>query len=200
MLAAPWCAVAASTCTTDCAQTACTIGCTEGDVRDAIAKANNCVGNPGWTGRTITIAAGTPACTIPMLNDVAAANAYPNSSCPNDPEEFAVCLKNGGIRLRGGNATFLYVGTGLCRQCADECPAPQPGLFILKGNNNTLEDFTYRYFPEGLHVRDGSGHRIARVTSDRICEDAVTVDKDAETGHTLADSTFIGNQPADAGH
>ncbi len=189
----------ASTCLADCAQTACTIGCTEGELRDAVAKANDCVGNAAWAGRTISIDAGTPACTIAMQNDVAAANAYPNSSCPSDPEAYSVCLRNDGIRIKGGNATFLYVGSGLCRQCADECPAPQPGLFTLKGNNDSLEDFTYRYFPEGLHVRLGSGHTIARVTTDRICEDAVTLDITAGTGNTLADSTFIGNQPADPG-
>src|SRR5262249_15337533 len=50
-----------------------------------------------------------------------------------------------------------------------------------------------------LHVRTGSGHTIARVTNDRICEDAVTLDMTAGTGNTLADSTFIGNQPADPG-
>ena len=190
---------AASTCTADCTQTACTVGCDEGEVRDAVAKANDCLGNVGWTGRTITIDAGTPACVIPMLNDVALANAYPNSSCPSDPEAYAVCFKNDGIRLHGGNATFLYAGQGLCRQCVDECPPPQPGLFTLKGNNDTLADFTYRYFPEGLHVRSGSGHTIARVKSDRICEDAVTLDDTAGTDNTLADSTFIGNQPADPG-
>lgn len=190
---------AASTCVADCTQTACTIGCDEGEVRDAVAKANDCLGNVGWTGRTITIDAGTPACTISMLNDVTMANAYPNSSCPSDPERYSVCVKNDGIRLRGGNATFLYVGAGLCRQCVDECPPPQPGLFTLKGNNDGLEDFTYRYFPEGLHVRTGSGHTIARVKSDRICEDAVTLDVTAGIGNTLADSTLIGNQPADPG-
>jgi hypothetical protein len=191
---------AASTCTADCAQTACTVGCDEGELRDAVAKANDCAGNAAWTGRTITIDAGTPPCTIAMRNDVAAANAYPDSSCLNDPESYSVCLTNDGIRIRGGNATFEYVGTAQCRQCVDECPPPQPGLFTLKGNGNTLEDFTCRYFPEGLHVRTGSGHTIARVTSDRICEDAVTLDITAGTGNTLADSTFIGNQPADPGH
>jgi hypothetical protein len=190
---------AASTCTSDCTQTVCTIGCDEGELRDAVAKANGCTGNGGWTGRTITIEAGTPACTIPMQNDAAAANAYPDSSCANDPEAYSVCLKNDGIRIRGGDATFLYAGNGLCRQCVNECPPPQPGLFTLKGNNDALEDFTYRYFPEGLHVRLGSGHTIARVTNDRICEDAVTLDVTAGTGNTLADSTFIGNQPADPG-
>jgi hypothetical protein len=190
---------AASTCTTDCSQTACTVGCDEGELRDAVAKANNCTGNNAWTGRTITIDAGTPACTITMMNDVAAANAYPNSSCANDPESYSVCLENNGIRVRGGNATFVYGGTAQCRQCADECPPPQPALFTLKGQSNTLEDFTYRYFPEGLHIREGTGHTIARVTNDRICEDAVTVDINAGNGHTLADSTFIGNQPADPG-
>jgi hypothetical protein len=190
---------AASTCSADCTQTACTVGCDEGELRDAVAKANDCLGNGAWSGRTITVDAGTPACTISMLNDVAMANAYPNSSCPNDPEEFAICFKNDGIRLRGGNATFLYVGQGECRQCVDECPKPQPGLFTLKGNGNALEDFTYRYFPEGLHVRAGSRHVIARVKSDRICEDAVTLDLHTLDGHVIADSTFIGNQAPDPG-
>jgi hypothetical protein len=193
-------AFAASTCAADCAQAACTVGCDEGELRDAVGKANDCLGNPAWTGRTITIEAGTPACTIPMLNDVTMANAYPSSVCPGDPEAYAVCLKNDGIRIRGGEAVFEYVGAGECRQCADECPPPQPALFTLKGNGNGLEDFTYRYFPEGLHVRTGDGHTIARVRSDRICEDAVTLDVTAGTGHTIADSTFIGNRPADAGH
>ncbi len=192
-------AAAVSTCTTDCAQTACTVGCDEGELRDAVAKANNCTGNNAWKGRTITVDAGTPACTITMMNDVAAANAYPNSSCANDPESYSVCLKNTGIRIRGGDATFVYGGTAQCRQCTDECPPPQPALFTLKGQGNALEDFTYRYFPEGLHIREGTGHTIARVTNDRICEDAVTVDIGAGDGHTLADSTFIGNQPADPG-
>jgi hypothetical protein len=191
---------AASTCTADCTQTACTVGCDEGELRDAVAKANDCIGNGGWTGRTITIAAGTPACTIPMLNDVGKANAYPNSSCASDPESYSVCLKNDNIKIRGGNAIFEYVGLGLCRQCTEECPPPQPALFTLKGNNDGLEDFTYRYFPEGLHVRTGNGHTIARVTNDRICEDALTLDVTAGTGNTVADSTFIGNQPADPGH
>src|SRR5512147_435790 len=94
-------AAAASTCTADCSQTACTVGCDEGELRDAVAKANDCTGNVAWTGRTITIDAGTPACTIPMQNDVAAANAYPNSSCANDPEAYSLCLRNDGIRIRG---------------------------------------------------------------------------------------------------
>ncbi|MCC6849434.1 MAG: hypothetical protein IT294_13115 [Deltaproteobacteria bacterium] len=191
---------AASTCATDCAQTACSVGCDEGELRDAVAKANDCAGNAGWRGRTITVDAGAPPCTIAMRNDVAAANAYPNSSCANDPEAYALCLTNDGIRIRGGNATFEYVGAAPCRQCVDECPAPQPALFTLHGNGNALEDFTYRYFPEGLHVRTGNGHTIARVTNDRICEDALTLDATAGVGNTVADSTFAGNQPADPGH
>jgi hypothetical protein len=108
-------------------------------------------------------------------------------------------VQNDDVTIAGGNATFVYAGTGLCRQCVDECPDPQPALFTLKGNHNTLSDFTYRYFPEGLHVREGSGHTIVRVKTDRICEDAVTLDIDAGTDNTLADSVFIGNQPADPG-
>ena len=119
---------AISTCASDCTQTACTVGCSESELRDAVAKANNCLGNAGWTGRTITVDAGDPPCTIPMLNDVAQANAFPNSSCASDPEAYALCFKNDGIKLKGGNALFLYVGNGLCRQCTEECPPPQPGL------------------------------------------------------------------------
>ena len=190
---------AISTCTSDCTQTACTVGCSESELRDAVAKANNCQGNGGWTGRTITVDAGDPPCTIPMLNDVAQANAFPNSSCASDPEAYALCFKNDGIKLKGGNALFLYVGNGLCRQCTEECPPPQPALITLKGNNDGVEDLTYRYFPEGLHVRAGNGHTIARVKSDRICEDAMTLDVTAGTGNTIADSTLIGNTTADPG-
>jgi len=190
---------AVSTCASDCTQTECSVACDEGELRDAVAKANGCKGNAGWTKRKITIAAGAPACSIPMANDPAMANAYPNSSCNGDNERYAVCLTNDHISIVGGNAIFLYVGTGLCRQCTDECPGLQPALFTLKGNGNSLSDFTYRYFPEGLHVREGSGHTIARVKNDRICEDAVTLDIGVGTGHTLADSVFLGNQAADPG-
>jgi len=190
---------AVSTCVSDCTQTACTVGCSEDELRDAVAKANNCLGNGGWTGRTITVDAGMPACTIPMLNDVAKANAWPNSSCPSDPEAYSLCFKNDGIRLRGGGAVFLYVGDGLCRQCTEECPPPQPALVTFRGNNDGVEDLTYLYFPEGLHVRAGTGHTIARVKSDRICEDAITLDVTAGTGNTIADSTLVGSTTPDPG-
>jgi len=190
---------AAGTCATDCAQTACSVDCSEDDIRDAVKKANDCLGDPAWTGRTITIAAGTPPCTIVMLNDAAMAERHPNSSCPADREAHAVCLRNDGIRLVGAGATFVYGGDAMCGQCAEECPGVQPALFTLKGNGNTVGHFTFRYFPEGIHVRDGNGHEIARVVSDRICEDAITLDVTAGRGHRIHDSTLIGNRPADAG-
>ncbi len=194
---APRAVPAATTCTTNCAQTTCTVGCAEVDVRDAIKKANDCTGDPAWTGRTITVA-GAP-CTIAMLNDAASAALFPNSSCASDPERHAVCLTNNNIRFDGAGAVFSYAGTALCGQCASGCAPPQPGLFTLKGNGNTIQNLTYRYFPEGIHIRAGNGHTIAAVRADRICEDAITVDTSAGTGHVIRGSTLLGNQAADPG-
>jgi hypothetical protein len=191
-------AAAVSTCTTACAQTACTVGCDEGELRDAVAKANDCLGNAAWTdGRSPSSPGRRPARS--RCRTTSPRERVSQQLVRQRPEAYSVCLRNDGIRIRGGMRP-VFVGSGLCRQCTDECPPPQPGLFTLKGNNDELTDFTYRYFPEGLHVRLGSGHTIARVTNDRICEDAVTLDITAGTGNTLADSTFIGNQPAEPGH
>jgi hypothetical protein len=188
-------AAAGTTCSTDCAQTACTVDCTEDDVRTAVKRANDCLGNPAWTGRTITVA--TSGCTIPMVNDQSMATAFPNSSCAGDFEQYAVCLTNSDIRFRGEGAVFLFTGVGTCAQCSGSCPPPQPGLFTIKGHRNTLEDFTFRYFPEGIHIRAGDGHTVDGVTSDRICEDAITVE--AGSGHAIRNSTLIGSQPPDPG-
>ncbi len=202
---AGWCvllaprAMADSTCSSDCGQTACEVGCSEDEIRDAIRKANECIGDPAWVGRTISVAAGSPACTIPVLNDAAMAARHPNSSCAGDPEAHAICFRNDHVRLVGGGATFLYAGTALCGQCAEECPPPQPALFTLKGNGNAVEDLTYRYFPEGIHIRAGNDHTVARVVADRICEDAITVDVAAGAGHVVRDSILIGNTAPDGG-
>jgi len=175
------------------------VGCTEDEIRDAVKKTNDCIGDSAWSGRTITVAAGSPACTIAVLNDSAMAARYANSSCPGDPESHALCLRNEHVRLAGGGAIFLYSGQAFCGQCAEGCPAPQPALFTLKGNDNTIEDLTYRYFPEGIHIRAGNGHTVARVTADRICEDAITVDEGAGEGHVVRESVLIGNTAPDAG-
>ncbi len=195
-------AIAANTCTSDCAQTSCSVDCTEADVRDAVQKANDCAGNAAWTGRTISVAT-SPAdpCTIEMMQDDVSSAAFPKSTCTtsSDHEKYSVCLTNDHIHFIGNGARFLYTGTAFCGQCGDECPPPQPALFSLHGNGNTLEKFSYRYFPEGIHIRKGNDHTVTEVTSDRICEDAITVDTTAGTGEVIRGVTLIGNQQPDPG-
>jgi len=192
---APMALWAATTCSTDCAQTSCTVDCNETDVRDAVAKANGCAGDGDWTARSITIA--TPGCTVSLVNDAAAAAAVPNSSCAGDTEEFAVCITNDNVRFLGEGAIFEYGGDAFCGQCGSECPPPQPGLFTLKGNSNTIENLTFRYFPEGIQIREGDNHQVIDVTSDRICEDAISVQ--SGVGHIIRGATLVGNQLPDAG-
>jgi hypothetical protein len=146
---------AASTCVADCTQTACTVGCDEGEVRDAVAKANDCLNKSEWTGRTITIDAGTPACTISMLNDVTMANAYPNSSA-GDPDRTRCASRTTGSGA--GGCTFLYVGTGQCRSAAATAQNRSPPL---RSRAATIpEDFTVATF-QGLHSQREQSHRRA---------------------------------------
>ena len=201
VLVAPSALRAATTCTTDCAQTACSVDCSEADVRDAVAKANACTGNPAWTGRTISVAT-SPAtpCTIEMVNDANSAVAVPGSYCASDHEVYAVCFTNSNIVFEGNNAKFLYTGTAFCGQCGDECPPPQPALFTIKGQSNTLQNLSYRYFPEGIHIRAGNNHVVQDVTSDRICEDAITVDLNSGSGHVIRRVHLIGSTTPDPPH
>ena len=195
----------AQPCTTDCAQTACAVDCTELAVRDAVVTVNDCVGDPGWTGRTLTLAG--PQCeidgTVVMENDAGAGSSFlgthPGSYCPGDPEDGAVCILNDDVHVVGSGASFVYDGPEPCGQCSGQCPTGA-ALFTIKGNRNTVEDITFRYFPEGIHVRIGDGHTVANVTSDRICEDAITIDNTAGTGIVVRDLTLLGSQPADAPH
>jgi hypothetical protein len=191
----------AEVCGTDCTQTACSADCTEDALRDAIAKVNDCIGNGGWTGRTITVEGAQCDATseVHMLSDAAAFAAFPNSTCPDDPEEFALCIRNDDVHIIGAGRTFLYDGFDPCGQCAGQCPTGA-ALFTLKGNRNTVEDLTFRYFPEGIHIRTGNGHSIIGVHSDRICEDAFTIDTTAGTGQLIRDTVLLGNQPPAAGH
>jgi hypothetical protein len=185
----------AGPCTDSCAETTCTVGCTEDELRDAVRKANDCLGNPAWTGRTITV--GVAGCTVSIENDADAAARHPNSSCAADFERHAICLRNEGVTIDGNGADFVYDGAAPCQNCSGACPVPQPALFTVKGERNTIRNLRFRYFPEGIHVRAGSGHTIAGVTADRICEDAITVDATAGTGITIRDSRLAGNQSAD---
>jgi len=141
---------AANDCTKDCTQAACSVDCTEADVRDAVRKAKHCARSPVYTGRRITFNTGGGSCTITMMQEL------PNSRIAScfDPERWAVCIKGRRITIDGENrVTFTYGGSARCQNCSGECPAPQPALFTLKGDSNTLENFTMEYFPEGTSAR-----------------------------------------------
>ncbi len=197
-LLAPPGACAANNCTTDCRQTACSVDCTEVDLRDAVRKATLCARSNVYTGRTITFNTGGGSCTVTMVQDGLASRI---AACRRDPERYAVCLKGHHITIDGGNrVTFTYGGTAPCQNCSGECPAPQPALFTLKGQSNTLKNFTMEYFPEGLHIRAGNNHTVSGVTNRSICEDAITIDSKAGTDQTITGCTLVGNTTAGPGH
>jgi len=193
-------AEAANDCSTDCTQTACSVDCTEADLRDAVRKAKLCARSRLYTGRTIRFntAAQAGSCTISLLQDGPASRV---ASCRRDPERYAVCLKGHHITIDGENrVTFTYGGPAPCQNCSGECPPPQPGLFTLKGEANTLKNFTMEYFPEGIQIRAGNNHTVSGVTSRFICEDAITIDATAGTGQTITGCTLAGNTTASGGH
>ncbi len=189
---------AANDCTTDCRQTACSVDCTEADLRDAVRKATLCNRSNVYTGRTITFNTGGGSCTVTMMQDGPGSRA---AACRRDPERYAVCLKGHHITIDGANrVTFTYGGTARCQNCSGECPAPQPALFTLKGESNALKNFTMEYFPEGLQIRAGNNHTVSGVTNRFICEDAITIDSTAGAGQTITGCTLVGNTTAGTGH
>jgi Right handed beta helix region len=194
---------AADPCTSDCSQAACSVDCTEASIRDGIAKANNCLGDGAWTGRSITLE-GT-ACTasgntVHLLNDAtgASSGAFPDSTCASDPAKFALCVLNDDVHFLGSGAMFIYDGGDPCGQCGGNCPTGA-ALFTLEGNRDSVENLSFRYFPEGIHIRKGNDNAIVGVTSDRICEDAFTIDTTAGTGESIRDCVLIGSQDPDPG-
>jgi hypothetical protein len=188
LLCAAQAALASHNCSTTCSQTACSTDCNETDLRNAMSIINTCGGN-----RTLTFNAGA-GCTINM------AQTSTTAACTGDPEANAVCITGNNTIVDGQNlVTFVYSGTGKC--AADQAANPQPALFTLKGSSggNTVKNFTMKYFPEGIHLRSGSNHTVDHVTDRFICEDAVTVDSAAGTGHQIKNSIFVGNTTAEAG-
>lgn len=173
-------------CSTTCTQTSCKTDCNEADLRSAVSIINTCGGN-----RTLQFNAGY-GCTISMAQTSATA------ACVGDPEANAVCLTGSNIVIDGQNlVTFDYSGTGLC--ASDPQPGPQPALFTLKGNSNTVKNFTMKYFPEGIHLRTGSSHRVEGVMNHFICEDAVTIDSTAGTNHVITGNNLKGETAPEAG-
>ncbi|MEB2285574.1 MAG: hypothetical protein OZ922_12930 [Myxococcales bacterium] len=186
-------AQAANNCSATCSQTACSVDCTETDLRDAISKANACSGTPTFI-RTITFNSGT-GCTINM------AQSSTTAACTGDFEKNAVCLTGHHTIVDGANkVTFNFNGTGVCQSCSGSCASPQPALFTLKGHDNQVKNFTMQYFPEGIHIRSGDNHTVSGVTNKFICEDAITIDSTAGTGITVSGNTLTGNTTAGSGH
>src|SRR2546428_1341108 len=188
---------AANDCSTDCAQTACSVDCTEADLRDAVNKANHCRRSRLYSGRTITFNTGAGSCTVTMLQEAPTSRV---ASC-STPERYAAGLRGHHITLDGDNrVAFTSGGAARCQNCSGECPPPQPALFTLRGESNTVENFTMEYFPEGIHIRNGNNHTVRGVTSAGICEDAITIDRRTGAGHPIAGCTLTGNTTPGPGH
>lgn len=180
-----------------CSASSCTVTCSEADLRSAVAVVNGC---SGTTSRTINVPS---SCVMSMGMTSATA------SCGNDNANKynAICITASNITINGGasatssGATFVYGGAYICASCDGECDGPQPALFLLKGSGNKLRNFTMKYFPEGLHIKQGANHVIDNVKNDFICEDAITINNDASvTGAQVIKSKLTGNTSAESAH
>ena len=190
-LLAPGVTRGSNDCSNLCTQTACGVDCTEADLRDAVAKANACSADSAFT-RTITFNCG-PGTIIGMQQTSTI------GACQSDSERYAVCLSGHHIVIDGeSKVTFTYTGAGQC--ASDQCGTVQPALFTLKGSHNTVKNFAMEYFPEGIILRDASSssNTVSGVTSDHICDDAITVHEGLD--HTVAGNTLTGNTSAGSGH
>jgi hypothetical protein len=190
--------------------TTCYLACNESDVRQALALVNACPTNT--TRLPITMRMGPDAATtcgsMPIALAMApTAPAVAPGSCGDDNASRynALCLRNRDVVFDGRGAIFTYAGDHVCASCAGECTlcpggqcaSRQPAMFVVRGAGNTLRDFEMRFFPEGIHLRDGDGHRIVEVTSRYVCEEAFTVE--AGTDHRLERNVVVGNTAAAAG-
>ncbi len=181
----------------------CTFNCNEQDLRDAVARLNRCT--PSSPTGTILSPVGCPANkTIFMSQD----SAGIDDACGS--LENGICIFGNKITFdgttTGGDVIFEYNGLGRC--CSDQCdpnsPFDRTRLFTLKGNDNRVQDFTMRFFPEGIFIDRGNNHAVTRVTADRICEDAVSViahpaPTPNPTAAAITENHFYGRMPED-GH
>lgn len=208
--AAAWAVPCPATCSSlapgDCSTSACRVACDETELRNAVAAANACTGTPSFT-RRIQVGPNNTTCTV----DMAQTSGTP-TGCGSDPisgGRGGVCITGHDITIDGDNScptdgvadvTFNYTGSGVCQNCSGSCAGTQPSLFTVKGTQNTLKNFGLQYFPEGLHVREGSNHTVTNVTDQFICEDAITVDNTAGTGIVISSVTLTGNTTAGGLH
>jgi hypothetical protein len=188
----------------------CFAGCDEADVRDVVAKLNGCPAYP--EGGEAIIAMGPDLATTCGLVPVPLAMAptspaVATGACSDDNTNRynALCLAGTGVIFDGRGAVFTYAGDQICASCDGECTlcpsgpcaSRQPALFVLRGTRNTVRDLEMRFFPEGIHIKEGDGHRVEGVTARYICEDAFTVD--GGTGHRVGDNLLVGDTDAVTG-
>lgn len=188
----------------------CFVACDEADVRGVLAAVNAC---PAYAvGDEVTIAMGPDAAAtcgtvpIPLVMAPTFPAVAPGACGDDNANRYnALCLAGGGLVFDGRGAIFIYGGDQVCASCDGECTLcpgggcsnRQPGLFVLRGERNTVRNLEMRFFPEGIQLRDGNGHAVEQVTGRYICEDAITVN--AGSGHRVAGNTLVGDTDATAG-
>lgn len=186
--------------------TTCFTECTEGDVRAVLATLNGCAAHD------VTVQLGPDATTtcgstaIPLRMDATAPETAPGSCGDDHANRYnALCLSGTGIILDGRGAILQYAGDQICASCDGECSLcpgeacahRQPALFVVRGSRNTIRNLDMRFFPEGIHLRQGDGHAVEQVTSRFVCEEAITLDEG--DGNRVSGGTFVGNTDASAG-
>jgi len=186
--------VLAHTCGTnaECAAnagTTCTVTCSESDLRSALAVVNACGGH-----RTIKFDFGTCGCGACPTCAISVLNTDTTATCGS--QSYAMCLTGDSITIDGSNAsgtvgpTFHYGGDVPCASCSGNCSGPQPALFVIRGNGNTVKNIGLEFFPEDIHVDSGNQHTISGITERYYCEEALDIN--GGTNVVVQNSTFVG--------
>jgi hypothetical protein len=189
-----------------CAATVCKSACNETALRAAIDQANACNAT-GTFRRTINLA---PTCSMNVRTNYISpgwGSPITGLGVANCTEEsgvfgYAMCLKGHDTTIDGGGPTTTGIGQPLTAAtltydrstnsvvyCDADLENAGPPAFLLKGTNNAIRSVRTKYFYEGIVLRSGTGHRVDRLTSDRICDEAVTV---GGPGVTPVDATVEG--------
>jgi hypothetical protein len=203
----------------------CEADCNEGDLRAAVDAVNACGGHRIIKFNAASCAATSPPYTIHM------SMTSTTATCPNIPVGNETSLENIGnaVCLLGSNITidgqvdathqvnFNFVYPALPNQfdggcCTDQCGdlSRQSALFTFANtasSGNTVKNFHMQYFPEGIQVRRGTGHRVEGITFGRFCEDAISVAVppgmellSPPTDITLVGNSMTGSRAPDASH
>jgi len=131
----------------DCAQTACTVGCDEGELRRRRRQSQR-LRRERRLDRPHDHHRGRHAgLHHPDAERRRDGERLPEQLVPERPEEFRGLLQERRIRLRGRTRRFSTLARASAGSASTSARSPA-ALFTLKGNGNALEDFTYRYFPK----------------------------------------------------